>query len=111
MSSPTTSDARGAGATCFGAQPTATKLKATEAAEQEPGHATHADPPEERQSDRPEDAQLDPLLREPGRHRIDQLAIEEQHLEHRDGDFDQNHEDDVAGLPRLDGVIQHLDTS
>ena len=79
-----------------------------EATEQEPRHATHADPAEERESDRAEHSQLDPLLGQPRRHRVDQLTIQEQHFEHGDCDLDQDHEDDIAGLPLLDGLIQHL---
>ncbi len=78
------------------------------AAKQEPCHAAHADPPEEREPDRAEYAELNTLLGKPRGHGIHQFAIEEEHLEHRDRDFNEDHEDDVAGLARLDRLIQHL---
>src|SRR2546426_9206279 len=65
-------------------------------AEQEPGHAAHTHPAEEGETDGTEDAELDSLLREPRRHGVDELTIEEQHLEHRDRDLNENHEDDIA---------------
>src|SRR2546425_358000 len=80
-----------------------------EAAEQKPRHPANAHPGEEREPQRAHNAELHPLLREPRRNGIDQLPVEEQHLEQRHGDLYQHHEDDLPDLSSLDRVVEHLD--
>src|SRR2546430_16385187 len=67
-----------------------------EPAEQEPRHAADASPAEECQPERADHAELDPLLGEPRGDGVDQLAIQEQHLEQGDRDLDAHHRDDLS---------------
>ena len=49
------------------------------------------------------------LLDDPGRDGVDQLPIEEHHLEEHDEHFDQGDLDDELDLPLLDRLDQRLD--
>src|SRR5207244_12369879 len=51
----------------------------------------------------------EPLLCQPRRDGVDQLAVQEEHFEQGDGDLDQHHRDDLPHRPRLDRLVQHLD--
>src|SRR5690348_11752643 len=63
-------------------------------AEEEPGHAAHAQPTGEGQRQGPDDPQIEPLLRHPRRDRIHQLTIQKQHFEAGDHDLDDGHRND-----------------
>src|SRR2546426_10189 len=72
--------------------------------EQEPGHAADADPSEGRHRQREPDPQAEALaglLRDPGRDRIHQLAIQEHDLEEHHEQLDQDHLDDQLQEARV----------
>src|SRR5205823_13923021 len=49
------------------------------------------------------------LLRQPRRDGVDQLAVQEEHLEQGNRQLDQHHRDDLPDRARLDRLVQHLD--
>src|SRR2546430_12240118 len=71
-----------------------------EPAEQEPRHATDTHPPQQGQPQCPDDTQLEPLLG------IDQLAVQEEHLE--EGDRQLRSEEHTSELQSQSNLVCRL---